>query len=361
MLDDRRHKKTYSHPEPVVSLIQEFLAEMLPGGIGWVARLDFSSLERLPTEHVSAAFRSRTSDMLWRVKVLREEGVRKWLYVLVLLEFQSVVDWLMALRVQEYAVDAYRSPELAGGKVGPGGQLPLLLAVVLYNGEPRWNAPLELAGLVAAEARPEGAADDGRAEVPRLYHGERYELIDIRRYDIAALAGGGLASQLLRWELVETRQQAAEVIVAVTKLLPRERHRELRSSFLEMVRLTGPRLGLDLSDLVEDEKMRSRLREKRLSLTLEERIRAQDRKLREEGRAEGIEQERGRGIEREHELLGLLIGQKFDRDTERRASALLAGVRDLEALEKIQSWILECAAGADLLRRVESLRKAAAP
>ncbi len=231
--------------------------------------------------------------------------------------------------------------------------------------------------MVAAEAKPAPAEDGGedaaRGGAPRLFHGERYELIDIRRYDIQALADGGLASQLLRWELVENRRQAAEVIVAVTRLLPRERHRQLRASFLEMVRLTGPRLGLDLGDLVEDEMMRSRLREKRLSLSLEERIREYDRKLREEGRAQGIEQgieqgveqgveqERDRGVERERELLGLLIGQKFDPETERRACGLLAGVREAESLRKIQSWILECAVGADLLRRVEGLRKAGAP
>ena len=80
-------------------------------------------------------------------------------------------------------------------------------------------------------------------------------MIDTQRYDIEALSGGGLASQLLRWELVESRSQAASVIVAVTQLLPEDRSSGLKAAFLEMVRLTEPGLGSELSDLVEDEKM----------------------------------------------------------------------------------------------------------
>ena len=353
MLDDRWNKTAYSNPEPVASLLEEFVSEMLPGGGEWVDRLDFSSLERLATEHVSPAFRARSSDMLWRLKVRRPDNSAEWLYVLLLLEFQSTVDWFMALRVQEYAIDVYRSPELAGGKATAGARLPPLLAVVLYKGKRRWNAPLALAGLVAAEAKPTASEDGEQGETPvetrRLFHGERYDLIDIQRYDIEALSGGGLASQLLRWELVENRSQAVSVIVAVTKLLPEDRSSGLKAAFLEMVRLTEPRLGFELSDLVEDEKMITRLRAERLNSTLEERIQECDRKLREEGRAEGIQQR----IERERELLCCMIGLKFDQDTKQRACRLLASVSDLDVLRKIQSWVLECRSAADLLTRME--------
>ena len=149
--------------------------------------------------------------------------------------------------------------------------------------------------------------------------------------------------------------------MAVTKLLPEDRSSGLKAAFLEMVRLTEPRLGFELSDLVEDEKMITRLRAERLNSTLEERIQECDRKLREEGRAEGIQQgiEQGIGkcieqrIQRERELLCCMIGLKFDQDTQQRACRLLASVSDLDVLRKIQSWILECRAAADLLTRME--------
>ncbi len=178
-------------------------------------------------------------------------------------------------------------------------------------------------------------------------------MIDTQRYDIEALSGGGLASQLLRWELVESRSQAASVIVAVTKLLPEDRSSGLKAAFLEMVRLTEPRLGFELSDLVEDEKMITRLRAERLDSTLEERIQECDRKLREEGRAEGIQQGIQQRIQRERELLCSMIGLKFDQDTKRRGCRLLANVSDSDVLRKIQSWILDCRSAADLLERME--------
>ncbi len=220
---------------------------------------------------------------------------------------------------------------------------------------------MALAGLVAAEAKPTASENGEQGEPPvgtrRLFHGERYELIDIQRYDIEALSGGGLASQLLRWELVENRSQAVRMIVAVTKLLPEDRSSRLKAAFLEMVRLTEPRLGFELSDLVEDEKMITRLRAERLNSTLEERIQECDRKLREEGRAEGIQQGIqqciDQRIERERELLCSMIGLKFDQDTKQRACRLLASVSDLDVLTKIHSWILKCRTAPDLLERME--------
>ena len=109
----------------------------------------------------------------------------------------------------------------------------------------------------------------------------------------------------------------------------------------------------------------TRLRAERLNSTLEERIQECDRKLREEGRAEGIplgikkgiplgiQQRIEQRIKRERELLCCMIGLKFDQDTEQRACRLLANVSDLDVLRKIQSWILECRAAADLLARME--------
>ncbi len=274
--------------------------------------------------------------------------------------------------------------QLAGGNVRAGFRLPPLLAVVLYNGKQPWNAPLELARLVDAEAQPaareEGTDESARAATRRLFQGERYELIDLQRYSVRGLAAGGLAAQLMRWELIQDRAEAAQVMRAVLELLPRDRHRELRAAFVEIVRHTGRRIGLELDDLVEDETMRAMEAEKRLNSTLEERIQRYDQRLREEARAEGlgqgigqgieqgiergiergIEQERAEAVGRERELLSLLIGHKFGPDTQRRASELLARVIALEALRKIHFLILECVAGAQLLRRLEDLAQVAA-
>lgn len=376
LFKDRTQKRVYSYPEMAESLLRDFVATLLPGGSEWLKRLDFSSLERIHTEQVTKAFSARYADLLWRLKVRRKDGSRQWLHVLLLLEFQSTVDWLMALRVQEYAVEVFFSPDLAGGKVRAGFRLPPLLAVVLYNGKQPWNAPVELAHLVDADAQPV-AREDGeevseRATTRRLFQGERYELIDLQRYSSQDLAAGGLAAQLMRWELIQDRAEAAEVMRAELKLLPRDQHRELRAAFVEIVRHTGQRLGLELDDLVEDETMRAMAAEKRLNSTLEERIQQCDQRLLQEGWAEGlkqglkqgieqgIEQERVEAVARNREMVSLLIGRKFGPETQRRAARLLARVIDLAALSRIPLWILECVTGEQLLRRLEDLARGAA-
>ena len=64
----------------------------------------------------------------------------------VVLEFQSVVDWMMAARVQDYAtqiwLDMRRRRPFRSGRAPPP-----ILPVVLYNGEPNWNAPTRLADM----------------------------------------------------------------------------------------------------------------------------------------------------------------------------------------------------------------------
>ena len=104
MRHDRAYKALFSHPLAVRDLLREFVAEQLEGGREWVERLDFSTLEPLPTERIDPTLRARTNDLVWRVRFRDPADGPEWLHVLLILEFQSSVDWFMALRVQGYAV-----------------------------------------------------------------------------------------------------------------------------------------------------------------------------------------------------------------------------------------------------------------
>lgn len=76
------------------------MAELLQGIVRqeWVAQVDWSTLERINGEHVAArGGKRRVSDMVWRVR-----GAGDWVYVYLLLEFQSSSDPAMALRMLTY-------------------------------------------------------------------------------------------------------------------------------------------------------------------------------------------------------------------------------------------------------------------
>src|SRR3978361_533164 len=89
---DNGYKALFSHPEMVADLIRGFVHE------DWVRDLDFTTLERVEGSFVTPRLQRRESDIVWRVRW----GGDRWLYVYLLLEFQSTVDPFMALRLMVY-------------------------------------------------------------------------------------------------------------------------------------------------------------------------------------------------------------------------------------------------------------------
>ena len=136
---DASYKKIFAHRRTV--------ADLLRGFAGKLARhLDFSTLERLPASFVTEHLGQRHADMLWKIQTA--DG--SWLYLLVLLEFQSTVDHHMALRMLDYTVRVLQG--LGSDDRGPGGKYPPLLPVVIYNGERRWTAATDTRELFATDA-----------------------------------------------------------------------------------------------------------------------------------------------------------------------------------------------------------------
>lgn len=83
---DNSYKSLFSHPEMVRDLIVGFLPAE------WVQDFDMDSLERQNGNYVTDDLRERKNDIIWRV---RFKG--KWLYLYILLEFQSSIDRFMAV------------------------------------------------------------------------------------------------------------------------------------------------------------------------------------------------------------------------------------------------------------------------
>ena len=88
---DSGYKLLFSHPELVADLLRGFVPEP------WVAEVDFATLTPVKGSYVSEGLRQRHDDVVWKVR-LREQ----WLYVYVVIEFQSEPDPFMALRMLVY-------------------------------------------------------------------------------------------------------------------------------------------------------------------------------------------------------------------------------------------------------------------
>ena len=136
---DLGYKRLFSHREMVADLLTGFIHEP------WVAEVDLQTLERVSGSYVSDDLRERADDVVWRV---RWRG--GWLYVYLLLEFQSAVDRFMALRVLVYVGLLYQDL-IRAKQLPPSGRLPPVMPIVLYNGEAVWTAARDVRELIESE------------------------------------------------------------------------------------------------------------------------------------------------------------------------------------------------------------------
>src|ERR1700735_5288170 len=139
---DALYHRLFSHPVMVEHLVREFVPEAMAAG------LHFDRMERINAkahaEALGGESHRREGDVIWRLPI--EGGLDLYLYLL--LEFQSRIDWWMAVRTQIYEGLLWQQI-IAEKKLKPGDRLPPVLMIVLYNGETRWNAPEDTAALIA--------------------------------------------------------------------------------------------------------------------------------------------------------------------------------------------------------------------
>ncbi len=139
-LHDSGYKLLFSYPYLVECLIRGFV----PGA--WIGRLDFSSLEPVREAHPGDEISVRYDDMIWRLR-WRDSG--EWIYVYLLLEFQSTDDPFMAVRILDYDGGLYRQIVRAL-KLKRGDKLPIVLPIVLYRGDRAWRAEEDVFDLIVS-------------------------------------------------------------------------------------------------------------------------------------------------------------------------------------------------------------------
>ena len=160
--------------------IVDFARRSLPNADEWIDRIDFDTLQPMATETVDEAFRSRFNDMVWRLRFRDRGQDAEWLYVIVMLEFPSTVDWLMALRVQSYTVRIYESIPFVKSP-NSATRLPPVLAIVVYNGRRPWRAARRL-----SDVPPALASDRIANPLPKMLRWIRQDRAVAHRTDACA-------------------------------------------------------------------------------------------------------------------------------------------------------------------------------
>ena len=322
----RKHDETYklifSQRAAVEELIRNFV------GTGLADELDFDTLELLPTDRISGGLVQRRLDLLCKVR-FRDD----WLYLLVLLEFQSENDSFMALRILTYTCLTYEEL-IRRGEVKAGNRLPPLLPVAVYNGRPRWQAATDVAELIAPVTGP----------LAQYLPSFRYLVLDLQRIGGEDPGSRDLVTSLGRMERNPTPESLQRVMRGLFRRFRGPEFAELHQALHSWVAGAREAWQISEADLVgmmsftEDENMYERAKELR------------DR-VHRDGVRQGLEQGRR---SRERALVRRLAARKFGTETAERLTRMLEDIADADRIDEVFDAIVDCDSGAELFARVRA-------
>ena len=322
---DPIYKRLYAFPRMVADLLRSLFADAEIGA-------DYDTLERLPAEYVGDVFQQRRGDTAWRLRARSADHRGGWLHVLVMLEFQSGADSSMALRVLEYTALLYREL-LRAGSHAPGA-LPPVLPVVLYNGDSPWRPATEMRELIAAP--PPALAP--------CQPSQRHFVLDERRVRAEELKLHELTLAVAQLEQSRSVADLARVARRLTERLSGTGEGELRRTFADWLRTLERRLGAgDQTRRPPDD-----LSLEDMTVSLEERVAEWPKPYIQQGREEG----RREGMEQQRQMLRRLASARFGAATGDRLAAAIGAEADPQRLMDVAEAIVRCTTGSELLREI---------
>ena len=314
MLHDENYKRLFASK----LMVEHLLRACLPDDL--LAAADFSELGELSTEYVSDELRKRHGDTVWRLRLGEH-----WVYLLILLEFQSEDDPWMALRIHTYSGLLYQ--ELVRNEA-PGvadGRLPPL------------TAARRMSGLVAP----------GAPWLAPYQPVQGYFLLDLQRVTADDLPGRNLLHAVAGLEQSRSFGDVLRVRDALQLWLQDPRAAELRRAFVDWIRQIAERVApagavVPPVRTLEDVRM-----------TLVERAAEWPKQWLREGREQGLAEGREQGVDQQRALLCRQAAARFGADTAARLSDVLAPIADPERLAEIGDWLVRCDIGAEFLARLD--------
>ena len=321
-----RHDAAFKHLYGFQLMAWDLMEVVLPKAL--FDELDFRTLERLPTEWFSRTLDKRLGDCVWRVR--RHGGGS----LLMPIEHQRRRERLMPLRLATYT--ALMQEDLARqGELDPGGLLPLVRPVVLYNGVRPWRGPTSLAELSA----------DEEANWPP------FTLVDMGRARVEDLPRNNAVAAQIEVHQGASARDPDGILRRLSERLGGPEHRALRMAFIEWVRQSvapgmvpkAPNLKSQLKEIAELGELQDMK-----SLVL---------KSMEDYWQGLVDQEAARTLERaradERARLCRLAGRKFGGRAQDRLSAVIEGVTESDRLTEVGDWVIDCDTEAEFLAHLQ--------
>ncbi|MDF2674931.1 MAG: transposase YhgA family protein [Clostridiales bacterium] len=163
-IHDKSYKDLFSNKETFLSLLQTFVNN------SWGNQINKEDLVLVNKSYVLSDYEEMESDIVYKARLGRED-----VYFYILLEFQSIVDYRMPIRLLLYMIEIWRevlkNTESKKFK-RKSFKLPPIIPIVLYNGNNKWTAARSLKEVINhSQIFGENILDF------------QYELIDINSYN----------------------------------------------------------------------------------------------------------------------------------------------------------------------------------
>jgi predicted transposase/invertase (TIGR01784 family) len=270
-IHDSGYKILFSNRTIFRQLIETFVEQP------WVSQLDFERAETVEKSFVSDHYKETESDLIYRLPYGDEE-----IYIYVLLEFQSRVEYWMVVRMLNYITNFY----MDWVKAHPEAKkLPVVFPILLYNGDAQWTAATEMAAVMQPQP-----------ELGEYAIGFRYFKIAENEYSQEQLLGiQNIVSTLF---LAESRLDISLLQEQLLALFERAEDKQAISLFLNWYRqlaVHGRVKEDDYTSLAEVYRSAEEV-QGMLQKTFAQQQERWFQEGREEGREEGLEQgiEKGR-------------------------------------------------------------------
>jgi hypothetical protein len=223
-----------------------------------------------------------------------------WIYIYLLLEFQSTVDHWMSVRMMTYVGLLYQDL-IRTGKLTGKHKLPPVFPIVLYNGKTNWNAAVDINELV--ENVP-GSLRHYQPSMPYLLLVEK----DFQDQELKPLKN--LVAALFRLEISQEPAHLASVVENLLQWLKGSEQASLRRAFtvwFHRVLFADKPIPENLGSLNELGEVR---------IMLAERVQEWKKEWKKEAVREGLKEGKKEGLrEGRHEgtsnMLRQLLEQKF--------------------------------------------------
>ena len=323
---DPAFKRIFSYPDMIQELVR-FLSSELD-------ELSLRHAQLIGTEHVSKQLKKRRQDLVWQV-LRAADGT----FVYLALEFQSTVDKFMPLRVNTYRSLLFEQL-VRQHQLDPGGRLPDVIPIVIYNGKQRWTAPLEF-----------GELHPLRSSVHARYNiSARYILMDFSIYKKRALEfSDNPLALLIRLEVAESVEELPQVVETFIGWYRQPGQEELKADLTHWFKI--------LLENVGDENLRRRTEGVEDMGMLAENLRewvAEYKEYKETGLAQ-LEKSRTEGLEEgKRELLLRQIETKYGTEVREQLTETLLRHTTTEALDRFGDWIIKCESAEELFQRIRA-------